>query len=184
METHAGNTHIDDSINTSVKVLVSSNTEKWPGIYKQFICWRFIAQVTNRKGLPQGFSLNPSLHKLNTILSMPLRYCSRKKMTNRVRGCWYRPLTVSVWRFNTRLQNNRMDKNNCKLKILYKCTYHQIKYSSPNHSNKQKQEPHKKLPTFRKMEVSGKRGQENGPKAEKDNTERANGLGRRTREEI
>ena len=34
------------------------------------------------------------------------------------------------------------------------------------------------------MEVQGKRGQETGPKAEKDNTERATGLGRRTREEI
>ena len=34
------------------------------------------------------------------------------------------------------------------------------------------------------MEVLGKGGQENGPKAEKDKTERAAGLGRRTREEI
>ena len=34
------------------------------------------------------------------------------------------------------------------------------------------------------MEVYGKRGQENGPKAEKEKTERAKGLGRRTREEI
>ena len=42
-----------------------------------------------------------------------------------------------------------MDKNNRKLKLLYKCikantsaiccTYHQLKYSSPNRSNKQKQ---------------------------------------------
>ena len=35
---------------------------------------------------------------------------------------------------------------------------------------------HTKEPTFRKMEVMGKRGQENGPKAEKDKTERATGL--------
>ena len=41
-----------------------------------------------------------------------------------------------------------------------------------------------KDPTFRNMEVYGKRGQENGAKAEKDKTERAKGLGRRTREEI
>ena len=34
------------------------------------------------------------------------------------------------------------------------------------------------------MEVNGKRSQENGPKAEKDKTERATGLGRRTKEEI
>ena len=34
------------------------------------------------------------------------------------------------------------------------------------------------------MEVWGKRGQEDGPKAEKDKTERVTGLGRRTREEI
>ena len=47
-----------------------------------------------------------------------------------------------------------MDKNNCKLKILSKCikantsaicsTYHQLKYSSPNHSKNPKQEPHKR----------------------------------------
>ena len=30
----------------------------------------------------------------------------------------------------------------------------------------------------------GKKDQENGPKAEKDKTEKATGLGRRTREEI
>ena len=30
----------------------------------------------------------------------------------------------------------------------------------------------------------GEKGQENGPKTEKDKTERATGLGRRTREEI
>ena len=34
------------------------------------------------------------------------------------------------------------------------------------------------------MEVSGKRSQENRPKAEKDKRERATGLGRRTKEEI
>ena len=34
------------------------------------------------------------------------------------------------------------------------------------------------------MEVWGKRGQENGPKAETNKTERATGLGSRTREEI
>ena len=49
-----------------------------------------------------------------------------------------------------------MDKNNHKLKILYKCikaipvpyssiccTYHQLKYSSPDHSKKKGQERHK-----------------------------------------
>ena len=56
------------------------------------------------------------------------------------------------------------------------CTYHQLKYSSPNLSKKNQE------PTFQKME--GKRGQVNGPKAEKDKTERATGLCRRTREEI
>ena len=34
------------------------------------------------------------------------------------------------------------------------------------------------------MEVLGKRIQENGPKADKDKTEKATGLGRRTKEEI
>ena len=41
-----------------------------------------------------------------------------------------------------------------------------------------------KEPTFRNMEVSGIRSQENGPKAEKDKTERATGRVSRTREEI
>ena len=66
------------------------------------------------------------------------------------------PLSVSVWRFNTRFlqTEKRMDKNNRKLTILYKrikamathasCTYHQLKYSSPNRLKKQKQEPHKR----------------------------------------
>ena len=42
----------------------------------------------------------------------------------------------------------------------------------PN-SSKTKQKNHTKEPTFRKMEVHGKRGQENGPKTEKDKTETA-----------
>ena len=58
------------------------------------------------------------------------------------------------------------------------CTYHQVKASSPNRS---KQKSHTKEPTFRKMEVCGKRSQENGPKVEKEKTERATGLGRRTK---
>ena len=57
-----------------------------------------------------------------------------------------------------------MDKNNRKLKILCKrikanlncCTYHRLKYSSPNHSKKANKS-HTKEPTFQKMEVYGKR---------------------------
>ena len=65
------------------------------------------------------------------------------------------------------------------------CTYRQLKYSSPNRSKqKQKDKSHTKEPTFPKMEVWGESGQENVPKAEKDKTERATGLGRRTSEEI
>ena len=54
-----------------------------------------------------------------------------------------------------------------------------------NKKTKKQQDPHKRaaLP-FRKWRLREKRGQENGPKAEKDKTERATGLGRRTREEI
>ena len=64
------------------------------------------------------------------------------------------------------------------------CTHHQLKYSSPNRSNKnKKQEPHKSLP-FGKWRFREKTDQENEPKAEKDKTERATGLGRRIREEI
>ena len=47
-----------------------------------------------------------------------------------------------------------------------------------------RQDGHTKETMFRKMEVWGKAGQENGPKAENDKTERATGLGRRTRDEI
>ena len=49
---------------------------------------------------------------------------------------------------------------------------------------KTKNKGHTKEPTFRKMEVYGTRGQENGPKAENDKTEIATGLGRRIREGI
>ena len=64
------------------------------------------------------------------------------------------------------------------------CTYHQLKYSSPNHSKKQN-----KTKATQKSQPFGKwrfreRDQENGPKAEMDKTERATGLGRRTKEEI
>ena len=58
------------------------------------------------------------------------------------------------------------------------CTYHQVKYSSPDRSKNNKSQT--KEPTFRKMEVYGKRSQENGSKAEMDKTEREKGLGRRT----
>ena len=63
-------------------------------------------------------------------------------------------------------------------------TYHQLKYSSPNRSKKPNKS-HTKEPTFRKKEgLAKKRLGEYGPKAEKDKTESAKGLGRRTREEI
>ena len=50
---------------------------------------------------------------------------------------------------------------------------------------KKKKATQKRLETsFRKMEVYGKRGQKNGPKSERDKTERATGLGRKIGEEI
>ena len=66
------------------------------------------------------------------------------------------------------------------------CTYHQLKYSSPHRSNKQKrQDGHTKdsYPVS-ELEVWGKRDQENGPKAEKgpDKTERSTGLDTRIRD--
>ena len=66
------------------------------------------------------------------------------------------------------------------------CTYYQLKYSSPNRSKTTTNKSHAKQPflPFRKWRFGGKRSQENGPKAEKHKTERATGLGRRTREEI
>ena len=54
--------------------------------------------------------------------------------------------------------------------------------SSPPKQNKKTRATQKSLP-FRKWRFREK-GQENGPKAEKDKTERTTGLGRRTREEI
>ena len=91
-----------------------------------------------------------------------------------------------------------MDKNNRKLKILYKCImantsaiWQRTLHVSPTEvpisytlKNKTKTKSHTKEPTFRKLQVQGKRGQENGPKARKGKTEKATGLGRRTREVI
>ena len=73
------------------------------------------------------------------------------------------PLTVLIWRFNTRFFLNikkSMDKNNHQLKILYKCIkantsaiWQQMlhisptKYSSPNHLKKETRATQKK-PTF------------------------------------
>ena len=62
------------------------------------------------------------------------------------------------------------------------CTYHQLKYSSPNRS-KTKQEPHKRAYLSENGGL-GKTDLENGPKVEKDTTEIATGLSIRTREEI
>ena len=56
------------------------------------------------------------------------------------------------------------------------------KYSSPNHSNKKEQEPHKRAYLLENGGL-GKIGQEKGPKAETGKTEIATGLDRRTREE-
>ena len=64
------------------------------------------------------------------------------------------------------------------------CTCHHVQYSSPNRSNKTKrQEPLKRacLPENRGL---GKKGKEDGPKAETDKTETVTGLGSRTREEM
>ena len=60
-------------------------------------------------------------------------------------------LTVSVWRFNTRLKNiyKRMDKNNRKLNILHECINakyqcHMAAYARRMSStNAKKIEPHK-----------------------------------------
>ena len=69
--------------------------------------------------------------------------------------------------------------------IFKKRTPTKVLISKP-HTTK-KQEPHKRA----SLSVNGglgkrkrKRGHENGPKAEKDQTERPTALGRRTREEI
>ena len=51
-------------------------------------------------------------------------------------------------------------------------------------AQKNKTKSNTKESTFRKMKVLRKRCQENGPKANKDKTERVTGQGRRTREEI
>ena len=65
------------------------------------------------------------------------------------------------------------------------CTYHQLKYLSPNRKKTTtKTRATQKSRTFEKMEVYGKISQKNGAKAEKDKTERATGLGRITEEEI
>ena len=103
----------------------------------------------------------------------------------------------------------RMDKNNCKLKIIYInalipvphgsiCyTYQQLKYSSTNRSTPQKttnkQNPTKPTTTTRATQKSlpfgNRRFREKevrrlGQKQKRIQTERATGLGRRTKEDI
>ena len=66
------------------------------------------------------------------------------------------------------------------------CTYHQLKYSSSNRwkkTPKKTRATQKSLP-FVKWRFKEKIGQENGPKEKNDKTERAKGLGGRTREDI
>ena len=61
------------------------------------------------------------------------------------------------------------------------CTYHQLKYLSPNRSKRLKtQEPHK-ISYLLENGGLGKKKSGELPKAEKDKTEWATGLGRRTR---
>ena len=93
-----------------------------------------------------------------------------------------------------------MDQNNRKLKILHKCIKKntstiwqhllhipptKLLISKPFNKTKQNKtrRSQKSLP-FGKWRFIEKRSQENGPKAEEDETERAAGLGRRTKEEI
>ena len=63
------------------------------------------------------------------------------------------------------------------------CTYHQLKYTSPNRSNKTKTKSHTQSLPFGKWRFRQNRGQETGPKAEKDKTvkQKATRLCRRTR---
>ena len=91
-----------------------------------------------------------------------------------------------------------MDKNNRKLKILYKCIkasaiwqhmLHipptKVLISKPiEQTNKKTRAIQKRLPLRKNGNWGKKRYQENAPKAEKDKTERSTGLGRRTRDEI
>ena len=61
------------------------------------------------------------------------------------------------------------------------CTYHQLlKYSSPNKTRATK----KSLPFGKNPDVYGNRGQENGPKAKKVQTQTTTGIDRRPREKI
>ena len=58
----------------------------------------------------------------------------------------------------------------------------QLKYSSPNRSKKQRAT--KNSLSFRKWRFRAGKSQENGQNAEQEKTERATGLGRRTKEEV
>ena len=69
-------------------------------------------------------------------------------MANKVRRCWYNCIGLAFQYQILKKKEKRMDKNKCKLKILYNCikanipvpygsigcTYRQLKYSSPNRS--------------------------------------------------
>ena len=113
-------------------------------------------------------------------------------------------MTVSVWCFNTKLKRKEKKNGQKQSQITntkyyinaYRlipvpygstcCTYHHLQFSSPNCSNKNKKAraTQKSLP-FGKWRIKENEVRIlNGPKAEKDKTERVTRLGRRTREEI
>ena len=86
-----------------------------------------------------------------------------------------------------------MDENNHKLKTVIKMHKGHMAVYAAHTTNKSthilttqknKTRATQKSQPFRNWRFRIKRGQENGPKAEKDKTEIATGLGRRTREEI
>ena len=65
------------------------------------------------------------------------------------------------------------------------CTYHQLKYSSPDRSNKQKrQQPHKRAYLSENGDLAKKRSGECAKIRKEEDREIATGQGRRTREEI
>ena len=151
------------------RLIVQSTAQGHPGLFRHKFkcCTSWIQYKACTLHQRKTYKHNPKVS--------PFRYCSRKNMANKVRRCWL-PLTISIWRFNNQIKKickKWMDKKNCKKNLLNKCikantsalwqhmlhTYHQLKYSSPNLSNKQKDQSRTKKPIpfgkwrFREKEV-------------------------------
>ena len=148
-----------------------------------FIYWRLIAQHRVISGLFTSSSLTRCIQYKTCTLYTKVKHINiiRKLVLSVLLSSkkWQIKLgdADTIDRFGLAFQyqikqiiKKRMDKNNCKLKILYKCmkantspiygsiscAYHQLK-NLLTAQQQQKTKSHTEEPTFRKMEVEGEK---------------------------